>query len=44
MRIRLFVKLALLGIALFGFNALSERASQQIGIASNAIDNITSRN
>jgi len=44
MRIRLIVKLALLVVALVGFNALSERATQQIDIASNAINNITSRN
>lgn len=44
MRISLFVKLVLLVVALIGFNALSERATQQIDIASNAIHNITSRN
>jgi len=43
MRIRLFVKLVLLVIALIGINALSERATQQIAIASTAIHNIASR-
>lgn len=43
MRIRLIVKLALLVVALVGFNAVSERASQQIDIASQAIHNIASR-
>ena len=43
MRIRLIYKLALLVVALVGFNALSERTAQQIDIAQNALHNIASR-
>lgn len=41
---RLIVNLVLVVAALIGINALSERASHQVDLASNAIHNITSRN
>lgn len=41
---RLIVNLVLVVVALIGINALSERATKQIDVASNAIHNITSRN
>ena len=44
MRFRLIFKLLLVVVACIGVNALAERTQTQIQIASNAIDNITSRN